>query len=326
MGWHDFGNLEGPGWAANAVGGACEIYSLGEFLQKPEWQGKGLAILDHVLDGGFIDEQTGFIRGYRETTTGKFCLNYKHNSDWFCPGSMAKVGFQLPDLRRRVGQRSAGTTHAGGGRRMRRVDPRPRRAGAQRLVSPSHHAGRQSRTGNRPRAATTACWQASADGLFILQLQAALTERGLADYRAPLKKKTAAFIRAGGIFGSINHDTFDAQENVAYAVAFRTLLGVSRLLKDEALRDVRLRQMPGGTRPVQDATTTATAWRPRGCYAWRSRGTPPTCGRTPRRRWPTSRPRPTPASATRRKAASTKSTAWSSSAPSPSTTMGRTAS
>ena len=22
MGWHDFGNLEGPGWAANAVGGA----------------------------------------------------------------------------------------------------------------------------------------------------------------------------------------------------------------------------------------------------------------------------------------------------------------
>jgi len=26
MGWHDFGNLEGPGWAANAVGGAWEIY------------------------------------------------------------------------------------------------------------------------------------------------------------------------------------------------------------------------------------------------------------------------------------------------------------
>ena len=26
MDWHDFGNLEGPGWAANAVGGAYEIY------------------------------------------------------------------------------------------------------------------------------------------------------------------------------------------------------------------------------------------------------------------------------------------------------------
>ncbi|MCG2685656.1 MAG: PEP-CTERM sorting domain-containing protein, partial [Planctomycetales bacterium] len=81
-----------------------------------------------------------------------------------------------------------------------------------------------------------AFWQTSADGLFILQLQAALSERGLADYRGPLKEKTAAFIRAGGIFGSINHDTYDPRENVAYAVAFRTLLDVSRLLKDDAIR------------------------------------------------------------------------------------------
>src|SRR5262245_55210487 len=95
MGWHDFGNLEGPGWAANAVGGAWEIYRLGGLLHKPDWQSNALAILDHVLEAGFLDEQTGFIRGYRETTTGKFCLNYKHNSDWFCPGSMAKVAFQL---------------------------------------------------------------------------------------------------------------------------------------------------------------------------------------------------------------------------------------
>jgi len=37
MEWHDFGNLEGPGWAANAVGGAWEIYTLGGFLHKPDW-------------------------------------------------------------------------------------------------------------------------------------------------------------------------------------------------------------------------------------------------------------------------------------------------
>src|SRR6185369_9945195 len=48
MSWHDFGNLEGPGWAANAVGGAWEIYRLGTFLQKAEWQSNALAILDHV--------------------------------------------------------------------------------------------------------------------------------------------------------------------------------------------------------------------------------------------------------------------------------------
>lgn len=37
MGWHDFGNLEGPGWAANSVGGAYEIYCLGKFFERKEW-------------------------------------------------------------------------------------------------------------------------------------------------------------------------------------------------------------------------------------------------------------------------------------------------
>ncbi len=54
-----------------------------------------MQILDHVLEGGFIDEQTGFIRGYRHTVENEFCLNYRHNSDWFCPGAMAKTAFQL---------------------------------------------------------------------------------------------------------------------------------------------------------------------------------------------------------------------------------------
>ena len=38
------------------------------------------------------------------------------------------------------------------------------------------------------------------------------------------------------MFGSINHDTYDPQENVAYTVAFRTLLLASRALKDAGLR------------------------------------------------------------------------------------------
>jgi hypothetical protein len=79
-------------------------------------------------------------------------------------------------------------------------------------------------------------WQSSADGLFILQLQAALTARKLADHRSALKNKTGVFMTAGGIFGSINHDTYDPHENVAYSVAFRTLLLVSRVLGDDAIR------------------------------------------------------------------------------------------
>jgi len=68
MTWHDFGKLEGPGWAANAVGGAYEIYVASEvYRREAEWKPKALAILDHVLEDGFIDEKIGFIRPYRLT-------------------------------------------------------------------------------------------------------------------------------------------------------------------------------------------------------------------------------------------------------------------
>ncbi len=245
MGWHDFGNLEGPGWAANAVGGAYEIYTLGGFLQKPDWENKALSILDHVLDGGFIDQKSGLIRGYRETTTGKFCLNYKHNSDWLCPGSMAKVAFQMLIFADELGDKARA-------KRMRaaavacaawieeHVEPVPN-GWFPRRTTPAGKVYRKS-----PDGGNDTYWQSSADGLFIVQLQAALTRRGLANYREPIKQKTGTFIRAGGIFGSINHDTYDPHENVAYSVAFRTLLSVSKLLEDETIRTFAYQKCLGG--------------------------------------------------------------------------------
>ena len=35
MGWHDSGNFEGPDWAANAVGGAWDIYAWGDSPVQP---------------------------------------------------------------------------------------------------------------------------------------------------------------------------------------------------------------------------------------------------------------------------------------------------
>lgn len=236
MGWHDFGNLEGPGWAANAVGGAWEIFDAGVYLGKASWQSNGLAILDHVLDCGFIDTNTGFIRGYRQTTNGQFCLNYKHNSDWFCPGSMAKIGYQLIRFADDLGQdprakkmRNAAVKCAEWIERHLEEVPNgwyPRRCDSQgRVVKKSPDGG------NDP------FWQTSADSLFILQLQAALTQRRLADYRASLRQKVDVFTSNRGIFGSINHDTYDPHENVAYSVAFRTLLLASSVLNDPSIRD-----------------------------------------------------------------------------------------
>lgn len=235
MGWHDFGNLEGPGWAANAVGGAYEIYGFGRVLGKPDWQQKAVRILDHVLDDGFIDEETGFIRGYRETTSGRFCLNYCHDSNWFCPGSMAKIAYQLLIFADELGDDARAA-------RMRTIAVHCAQWIDQHVQQTPNgwYPRRTNPDGslhrNSPHGSEDPYWQTSADGLFILQLQAALTARSLADYRESLRRTSSAYVSRGGIFGSINHDTYDPHENVAYSVAFRTLQSVSRLLDDRELK------------------------------------------------------------------------------------------
>jgi hypothetical protein len=236
MGWHDFGHLEGPGWAANAVGGAYEIFEMGRFLGRADWQESARSILDHVLDCGFIDESSGLIRGYRHTQTGAFCLNYKHNSDWLCPGSMAKVAFQLLLFADALGEDPRAARMRTAARRCadwieRQVEAVPNGWYPRRTTS----EGRVYRPS--PDGGQDPFWQTSADSLFILQLQAGLTERGLGDFRENLRRKAAVFVGAGGIFGSINHDTYDPHENVAYSVAFRTLRVVARLLGDHGVRD-----------------------------------------------------------------------------------------
>ena len=245
MGWHDFGNLEGPGWAANAVGGAWEIYTTALLLNRADWQSNALSILDHVLDDGFLDEDTGFIRGYRETTTGRFCLNYKHNTDWLCPGSMAKIGYQLlmfsdylPGTRRAARMRTAAIQCA------RWIDEHVEsvpNGWYPRRVTPEGKVFRKS-----PDGGNDSFWQSSADGLFILQLEAALTQRGLANYSDQLRSKCEVFMSMGGIFGSINHDTYDPHENVAYSVAFRTFMLAAKVLRENRLREFAFRKCLAG--------------------------------------------------------------------------------
>ena len=57
----------------------------------------------------------------------------------------------------------------------------------------------------------------SADGLYLLDLWQRLGRHDLA------RQMGTAFVEAGGLWGSLNHDTYDDRENVAYAVAFDVL-------------------------------------------------------------------------------------------------------
>jgi len=150
--WHDFGNLEGPGWAANALGGAYELLSFGRFTGNRRLVNMAFSILDHVLGDGFVDDETGMIIGYRDTKENRLCLNFKHNDDWFCPGSMARIAYQmlvLSDLDpepERVQPRDSCA--------VRRVDPQPRQALPERLVSPQgrpHRRPLSRKARRRPR-------------------------------------------------------------------------------------------------------------------------------------------------------------------------------
>lgn len=235
--WHDFGKLEGPGWACNAIGGAYEIYCFGEFLGKPAWQKKALLILDHVLDDGFIDKETGLIYGYRDIKADKFYLNYQRNNDWNCPGSMAKMAYQLLIFADKLGDDPRAT-------RMRTAALKCAQWINTNVKSTPNgwYPRRTSETGELVMIHTNArekkepFWQTSADGIFILQLHAALTERRLIDSRELLAQKLEVYMKAGGFYASLNHDTYDPNENVAHAVGFRTLLLASRVLNDDDVR------------------------------------------------------------------------------------------
>jgi hypothetical protein len=231
--WHDFGPLEGPGWAANAVGGAHLLYRWGSYLGDAGIQEKALRLVDHVLTDGFV-QSDGLILPYWHTVDQRFCLNYTHNDDWLCPGSVAKIGVQMLDLARDLPARSAVLTQTA----QRLADwladhvPlldsgwTPRRITVEGTAYPLS-----------PHGEPDPIYDHSADGLFLLQLWTLTGVLGSSRALDLARTLGDAFVDAGGLWGSINHDTFDDHENVAYACAFRILRQVDGLLDRPEWRD-----------------------------------------------------------------------------------------
>lgn len=228
--WHDFGDLEGPGWAANALGGAYQLYLWGAFDHCHILKHVALGLMDHVLEDGFL-RADGFIIGYRDTATERLCLNFKHNDDWFCPGSMARVALQmlwcadvLPEGDRRAERLNDAAkatmewlrTHVpdvdGWYPRRCAPDGSPYDRGAEGGADP--------------------IFTCSGDGLHIVWLMLELHRRGLGDYAEDVRRRLHTFVDRGGLYGSVNHDTYDTQENVACAIAFRVLLRAARELSE----------------------------------------------------------------------------------------------
>ncbi|MDO8685588.1 MAG: hypothetical protein Q7J78_02845 [Clostridiales bacterium] len=234
MGWHDFGNLEGPGWAANAVGGAYEIYIFAEHIKDSRLKEIAVALLDHVLEDGFIDYETGFITGYRDTVSDCLNLNFKHNSDWFCVGSMAKIAVQLLVFSDLLDDERKSKMHDAAARTAVWINANVKLASngwyPRRSTPAGEHYTQRAEGGDDP------FFENSGDGLCVIQLMTELTRRGLADYKNRIHEKVKLFMELGGLFGSLNHDTYDEHECVSYALAFRVLLQAAHLIEDKSIR------------------------------------------------------------------------------------------
>ncbi|MBI1390554.1 MAG: hypothetical protein GC154_19150 [bacterium] len=233
--WHEFGDIEGVGWAANAVGGALLILKYAKFFNDARMSAIGRSILFHALEGGFFHND-GRVTPYREISTDKRYLNYMTDARsefWFCPGSIAHICLQLiwasdeveNPLRDRLRETAMQTAdylwkhHAttSNGWYPRRCKPDG---------SPTH----LNCYGDPDRQ-----YENSGDGVYLLWLWAELTRRGWRDREKEVRRACAVFRDIGGAFGSINHDTYDDHENAAYSVAFRCLRRAASLLRDPAL-------------------------------------------------------------------------------------------
>lgn len=236
--WHSFGDLEGPGWAANAVGGSYEIFSYAKFINNRHLKEIALSVLDHILEDGFINYDTGFITPYREISKDVFCLNFEHNNDWFCSGSMAKIAYQLlvfsdvvTDKIRREKMRGIAIKTAQW--IQDNIELAPNGWYARRSTS----QGKLYDLKCGSKGEEDPFFDCSGDGLFTLQLMVSLTQRHLADYKDVAREKIELFIKNGGFYASSAHDTSDKDENVSYAVASRVLREAAKLLGDNKIKE-----------------------------------------------------------------------------------------
>jgi hypothetical protein len=241
--WHEFGGLEGVGWAANAVGGAYELLGFARFFGDPRLNAIGISLLHHALEGDFFQED-GFVLPYRDIASDKRCLNYMHNpkyENWFCPGSIAHIVLQLlwasdevdEPLRERLRETA-----------LRTADWLWKRVGRcgngwyPRRCSPDGSNANFKAWGEYPDPQ----FDHSGDGAYLLWLWVELTQRGYRDLREEIRRAADIYRDIGGAFGSINHDTYDDCENVALSVGFRCIARAANLLRDTALYEWALAQ------------------------------------------------------------------------------------
>lgn len=229
--WHDFGPLEGPGWAANSLGGAYEFLLFSRCISDEPFERDALGLLHHSLNCGFL-RQDGFIIPYRHLPENRFCLNFKGNNDWFAPGSMARIALQMLWISDVLGEDLSEDALRCANWIKDNVELAPNGWYPRRCCPDgSFYPYKAEEKFEDPIS------EISGDGSHIPFLFAELTLRGIADFKKEVEEKVELYIKRGGFLGSLNHDTYDDEENVSIAVGFRMLIRSAKLLGREDIEN-----------------------------------------------------------------------------------------
>jgi hypothetical protein len=230
--------VEGVGYCTDAVFAANQLIRFGQLLSSPDLISVGVRLARHVLLTGFFDDGEIPIRMYRDSNSAEFMDDLEGEGEHLELGHMARVAHQLLALAEVIddADMAAKATAAS----LRFADWLE---GVQ-LCDNGWYPRRSSRDGSVYRLAPRAIgpvtlvgplkpdpvWDISGCGALILQFLAALQRTGLRDVSTSLARGVETFIQGGGYFGSVNTDTEDPRENVAYAMAFLAINDAAKVL------------------------------------------------------------------------------------------------
>jgi len=226
---------------------AKPVRTNGRHTNRQDFADTAREIARHAIHSGYLDDPEIPVRLYRDAESGEFFDQVEARRTFFDLGHMAKAIQNLVDL--------AGNVDAGSRERLMIAG---RRFGAFVLKTGRTASGWLPRrvahdlspymlarvpppkpgvvpVAGGPRPDPIA--ERSGAGLLTVACMLKLDRLGLVKGREFLRETCDAFIDSGGYFGSVNTDTEDQAESVAFALAFQTLLEASDYLECPGYRN-----------------------------------------------------------------------------------------
>ncbi|CAM5426494.1 hypothetical protein ATER59S_02481 [Aquamicrobium terrae] len=238
--------IQGIGYCADAGFAVGALHRFGMVFACSEALQAARDIAQHIFATGYFADGEIPVRLYRDTETGEFFDQVEARSDYFDLGHMARplekllmgaeaLGAAQREVLAITSKRLVDWVH----RSEKTADGwLPRRLGHDLKMFKGSRlpAGlpKDATVGLRPFDPTMT---SSGAGLLVVAFLIAVGRAGIASTAETVSDLCASFVAQGGCFGSINTDSDDPEESVAYALGFQALLDASGAVSRPEFRD-----------------------------------------------------------------------------------------